>query len=68
MKSGITAKSAIDGIWRRLAVENSGQVTIEWALVMAAFALPMYFVIRLCLSVLVAHDQMVTFLETIPVP
>lgn len=68
MKADIATKSAIGGIWNRLAVEEDGQATIEWALVMAAFALPMYFVLRLCLAVLVAHYQMVTFLETIPFP
>ena len=43
-------------------------MTIEWALVLAAVALPMYFVVVLCVNVLVAHFQMVTFLETLPFP
>lgn len=51
-----------------LASDKSGQVTLEWALVLAAFALPMYFVLTVCLNLLVAHFQMVTFMETLPFP
>ena len=54
--------------WRLLRRDNAGQMTLEWALVLAAFALPMFFVIRICMNVLVAHFQMVTFLETLPFP
>ena len=53
---------------RRLQEDNRGQMTIEWALVLAAFALPMFFVIRTCMEILVAHYQMVTFLITLPFP
>jgi hypothetical protein len=53
---------------RLLRRDNAGQMTLEWALVLAAFALPMFFVIRVCMNVLVAHFQMVTFLETLPFP
>ncbi len=52
----------------RLAADRRGQVTVEWALVLAAVALPMYLVVLLALKVLVAHFQMVTFLETLPFP
>ena len=47
---------------------QAGQMTIEWALVMAGVALPMYFVIRTCVDLLVAHFQMVTFMQTLPFP
>ena len=53
---------------RSAAADRRGQMTIEWALVLAAVALPMYFVVVLCVNVLVAHFQMVTFLETLPFP
>lgn len=53
---------------RRLHADQRGQMTIEWSLVLAAFALPMFFVIRTCMEILVAHYQMVTFLETLPFP
>jgi len=48
--------------------DASGEATLEWALVLAAVALPMYFVFRICLNLLVAHYQMVTFMETLPFP
>ena len=62
------AMTAITAIRGRLALGEAGQVTIEWALVLAAFALPMYFVLRLCMAVLVAHYQMTSFLVTGPFP
>jgi hypothetical protein len=55
--------------WRQLLLaDERGQMTLEWALVLAAFALPMFFVIRTCMEILVAHYQMVTFLITLPFP
>ena len=62
------AMTAITALRGRLALGEQGQVTIEWALVMAAFALPMYVVLRLCVAVLVAHYQMTSFLVTGPFP
>ena len=53
---------------RRALADRRGQMTVEWALVLAAVALPMYFTVVLCLNLLVAHFQMVTFLETLPFP
>ena len=54
---------------RRMVLHDaSGEATLEWALVLAAVALPMYFVFRICLNLLVAHYQMVTFMETLPFP
>ena len=47
---------------------DAGQTTVEWALVLVLVALPMYFVCATCLKLLVAHFQMVTFLETLPFP
>ena len=53
---------------KRLGADDAGQTTVEWALVLALVALPMYFVCAACLNLLVAHFQMVTFLETLPFP
>lgn len=53
---------------RMVLLDASGEATLEWALVLAAVALPMYFVFRICLNLLVAHYQMVTFMETLPFP
>lgn len=61
--------SAAGLTWRhRLHADQRGQMTLEWALVLAAFALPMFYVIRTCMEILVAHYQMVTFLITLPFP
>ncbi len=48
--------------------DDAGQATVEWALVLAAVALPMYFIIIVCLDLLAAHYRMVTFMETLPFP
>lgn len=53
---------------RRLAADEGGQLTVEWALILAVIALPLFFVCAGCLKVLVAHYQMVTFMETLPFP
>lgn len=53
---------------RRLADDARGQMTVEWSLVLAAVALPMFFVIKLGTNLLVSHFQMVSFLETLPFP
>lgn len=53
---------------RDFSAAQGGQMTIEWALVLAAVALPMYFVLMMLLDVLVAHYQMVTYLQTLPFP
>ena len=64
----MTALAEISGVLRRLCQDTRGQITIEWALVLAAVALPFYFVFRICLDLLVAHFQMVTFLQGLPFP
>lgn len=51
-----------------IAADDAGQATIEWALVLAAVALPMFFIIVVCLNLLMAHYRMVTFMETLPFP
>ena len=52
----------------RLGRDETGQTTIEWALLLVAFVLPMIYVFRLLLAVLGKHYEMVTFLETLPFP
>ena len=64
----MTALEAITAPVRRLTHDRTGQMTIEWALVLVAVALPFYYVFRLCLELLVAHFQMLTFLQGLPFP
>jgi len=54
--------------FRKLLADQAGQTTVEWALILLAFALPMYWVFKMLVDVLAAHYAMVTFLETLPFP
>jgi len=60
--------SALIDILRGLHRDQGGQATVEWVLVLVAFVIPTVAVLRVLLSTLVAHYQMVTFLETLPFP
>jgi len=59
---------ATSAVLRRLARETAGQMTIEWALVLVVVALPFYYIFKVCLDLLIAHYQMVTFLQGLPFP
>ena len=52
----------------KLAGDSRGQVTVEWTLILAGFALPMIYVFKLLGSVLAEHYKMITFFETLPFP
>ena len=64
----MTAIAEISPGLGRLCQDSRGQMTIEWALVLVGVALPFYFVFRICLDLLVAHFQMLTFLQGLPFP
>jgi len=53
---------------RRLRLSEGGQTTAEWALLLAVFGIPMIFVFAMGLRVLSTHYDMVTLLETLPLP
>ena len=53
---------------RHLAHDQTGQATVEWALLLVAFVLPMFWVLNRLLSALVIYYRMVTFFETLPFP
>ena len=48
--------------------DESGQTTLEWALLLAAIALPGYFILRLALHTLIAHYELVTAINALPFP
>ena len=48
--------------------DQAGQSTIEWTLILAVFALPMIWVIRVLLNTIAEYYRMVSFLETLPYP
>jgi hypothetical protein len=53
---------------RKLNADQAGQTTVEWAMILLAFALPMYWVFKMLVDILAAHYRMMTFLETLPFP
>jgi Flp pilus assembly pilin Flp len=53
---------------RRLAGDEAGQTTIEWALLIAVVGLPAITVFGWLLAILVENYRMVTFLELLPFP
>ncbi len=48
--------------------DERGQTSIEWALLLVGFVLPMIYVFRMFLAILAEHYMLVTFLETLPFP
>ena len=58
-------------IWqklKRLARDDAGQTTIEWALLMAVVGVPAIIVFGWLLVILSENYRMVTFLELLPMP
>jgi len=53
---------------RRLACNQQGGTTLEWALLLGVIAIPSYYIIQVALSALVAHYQMITTLNALPFP
>ena len=53
---------------RRLHADQGGQVTLEWVLILAAVALPLLAVFRLCLAILVSKYRMMMFVNSLPCP
>lgn len=53
---------------RSLWSDDAGATTLEWALLLAAIALPSYFAIKLTLQLLTDHYRMMTTLNGIPFP
>jgi Flp pilus assembly pilin Flp len=53
---------------RRLLGDRRGATTLEWALLLAAIALPSWFIIRTALATLVGHYRMMAALNALPFP
>jgi len=53
---------------RRLHRDQRGATALEWTLLLGAIALPSYFIIRMGVLILIAHYQMVTTLNSLPLP
>jgi hypothetical protein len=48
--------------------DETGAVTLEWALLLCAIALPSWYIIKMCLVALIGHYQMMTMLNSLPFP
>ena len=51
-----------------LAGDQAGQTTVEWALLLGAFGIPLVYLVVLLLGALGEHYRMVTLIETLPLP
>ena len=51
-----------------LARCQSGATTLEWALLLAAIALPSYIILRIALATLVDYYRMMTLINALPFP
>ena len=70
-----STQHAIRRARRRVAVavgrrhrDQQGATMLEWTLLLAAIALPSYFIIRIALAALVGHYQLVTTVNSLPFP
>lgn len=53
---------------RRLRLDQAGQATVEWVLLLIVFGLLLVLPFHWLLRALVEHYRMITFLETLPFP
>ena len=47
---------------------ETGQVVLEYTLLLATFGIPMIYLAKLLLEILAGQYAMVTFVETLPLP
>jgi hypothetical protein len=52
----------------RAAGDEDGATTLEYALLLAAIAIPSYWGIKFALAALVGHYQMMTLINSLPFP
>lgn len=52
----------------QLATDQSGATTLEWALLLAAVAIPSYYIMTMALETLLGHYRMMTALNALPFP
>ncbi len=52
----------------KLRRDVSGATMLEWTLLLAVIVLPSYAIIRMALSVLVAHYRLIVTLNGLPFP
>lgn len=62
------ARRTVGRVVARVHRDVAGATMLEWALLLAAIALPSYFIIRLALAALVGHYRLVTTINSLPLP
>jgi hypothetical protein len=53
---------------KKLTHDQRGGATLEWTLLLASIGIPAYWLISLCLNLLVDHYRMMTTLNALPFP
>ncbi len=53
---------------QHLGQDESAATSLEWALLLAAIAIPSYYVFATALAALMGHYQMITTLTALPLP
>ncbi len=48
--------------------DERGSATVEWSLLLAAIALPSYYIIQMAIEALTGHYQMMTLINSLPTP
>ena len=51
-----------------LARDETAATTLEWALLLAAIALPSYYILSIALETLIGHYRMITTITALPLP
>jgi Flp pilus assembly pilin Flp len=51
-----------------IGTDQCGQTTVEWSLLLAAFGLPMIYVLAMLLATLAGHYRTLTCVLTLPMP
>ncbi len=54
--------------WTRSLADESGATSLEYALLLAAIAIPSYWAIKFALAALTGHYQMMTTINSLPFP
>ena len=62
------ANAAVKRQRNGILTDQVGQTSVEYTLLLAGIGLPMMYVFKVLLDTLTAYYQMVTFVQTLPLP
>lgn len=52
----------------RFHADHRGQTSVEWALIVTFIGLPMFWIFKIAVSIMVEYYHMLMFLESLPFP